>query len=510
MSRTKSLKLNALANLFNEFVTFVIGMILPRLILLAYGSSTNGLVSSVTQFLSFSALLRTGLDAVTQAALYKPLAENNTGQISSIMVATNNFMHKVSTILLCCIVAFAVIYPLMITGQFPYLYTVAMVLVLSISTFAVDMFGRKNMILLSADQKMYVYTIINVISNIVSYAISILLIELKLKLELDFDIIFIKLAAAIAFLLNPILLEVYVRKHYKLNYKAPANNLAIKNRWDAFFQQVAAIMNLRIDVILITLFQPLAMVSVYTVHNMVATNMCFLVRAPINGVTAAFGNIMAKNEYDNLRITFRFIEWALFALATFAFSVTGIMLSPFVMVYTRSVTDIEYFQPLFSFLLSFTTYCGCLRVPYQMIVEASGHFKEMKKGALFEVVVNLLVSIALMPWLGLIGVIIGTLVGCIIRTWQYSRYALKHILDFSILHAVKQYAVYATVFLLNSFAGKLLIRDVPSSYVEWIMQAIPVGLICLATVTVASLIFNGREVAYLWGRIKKKYAIANK
>ncbi len=504
MGRAKSLKLNVVTNLLNELVVFVTGLILPRLILLAYGSSVNGLTTSITQFLSFSVVLRAGLDAVTQTALYKPLADGDRTKISAILVATNKFLQRISAILLCCVTVFAFVYPFMIAGQYPYFYTVAMVFVQSISVFATNMFGRKNMILLSADQKLYIQTFATVIAHILSCAVSVALIELKLKFQLDFDIIFIKLASTLAFLIKPAILAVYVRKHYKIDYSVKADNVAIKNRWDAFFQQIASIVNERVDIILITLFQPLGVVSVYTVHNMITSNMFVLVRAPISGVTATFGNIMAKGERENLKVTFRFIEWSHFALSTFAFSATGIMINQFVMVYTRSVTDANYFQPIFSLLLSFATYFGSLRAPYQMLVEASGHFKEMKKGAILEAALNLIVSVAMVSWLGLVGVIIGTLAGTAVRTLQYSRYALKNVLYFPVLHAAKHYMVYISVFALNILLGKLMLGDAPSGYVEWMLNAIPVSLMCIATVTAVSLLFNRSEVLYLWGRIKQR------
>ena len=41
----------------------------------AYGSDVNGLVSSITQFLGYIALVEGGVGGVIRAALYKPLAK---------------------------------------------------------------------------------------------------------------------------------------------------------------------------------------------------------------------------------------------------------------------------------------------------------------------------------------------------------------------------------------------------------------------------------------------------
>ena len=42
---------NSIASLVQQIVTIFLGLILSRFILLAYGSATNGLISSINQFI---------------------------------------------------------------------------------------------------------------------------------------------------------------------------------------------------------------------------------------------------------------------------------------------------------------------------------------------------------------------------------------------------------------------------------------------------------------------------
>ena len=77
----KKLQLNTITSLLLEIVTIVSGFILPRLIMEEYGSSVNGLVNSITQFIGIIAFLEFGVGKVIQSALYKPLAEKDNEQI---------------------------------------------------------------------------------------------------------------------------------------------------------------------------------------------------------------------------------------------------------------------------------------------------------------------------------------------------------------------------------------------------------------------------------------------
>lgn len=88
MSLTRSRKVNFILNtvvpLIAQIITIASGFIVPQLILNVYGSTVNGLINSITQFLSVISLLDLGMGAVVSTALYRPLAEKNTDEISKI------------------------------------------------------------------------------------------------------------------------------------------------------------------------------------------------------------------------------------------------------------------------------------------------------------------------------------------------------------------------------------------------------------------------------------------
>jgi len=49
LDRIAKFKLNTITSVLNRVVLIISGIILPRLVLLNYGSETNGLVASITQ-----------------------------------------------------------------------------------------------------------------------------------------------------------------------------------------------------------------------------------------------------------------------------------------------------------------------------------------------------------------------------------------------------------------------------------------------------------------------------
>ena len=80
--RGKQALKNMVASLLLQVIVLLSGLILPRFILEAYGSSVNGMITSVNQFLTYLGLAEAGVGTATVVALYTPLALNQCNHIS--------------------------------------------------------------------------------------------------------------------------------------------------------------------------------------------------------------------------------------------------------------------------------------------------------------------------------------------------------------------------------------------------------------------------------------------
>ncbi len=498
MSRAKALKLNMLSGWLLEFVTFLSGLILPRLILTTFGSSCNGMVGAISQFLGFSAVLRAGVGGVTRAALFKPLAAKNKEGISAIMAATQNYMQKIGLIVAAYIVVLGGAYCLVMKGEFDWWYKFCMLLIIGAGTFADNFFGIKYKILLQADQKYYVQTMTAVISSVVASVVSVVLILIGSPL------LIVKIGSTCAVLLNPIILSVYVKKHYHLDSQVKADNSAIKQRWDAFVQQLAIIINHNVDLVLLTFFVPLKEISVYTIHYMVSGNIEKVVNSMVSGLNASFGSLIANNEEAHLKKTFRIVEWGLFSVCVVVFSTTAVMLTPFVSIYTHSVTDVNYIRPLFAFAMTLVAMMNSMRLPYQLLTEAAGHFKQTRNGSILEVGLNVAVSLVMLYFFGIIGVIIGTFVASLVRTTQFAAHAMKHILHVPVISLIKSYVLAMLTFLL--IVGIFWIFPIPTdiSIISWVLYATLVVVVATVITGVVGLIFHKEQLFGLKPYLLKK------
>lgn len=507
MSRKKKLLLNIVSGLLFQIVTLVCGFILPRYFLMYYGSEVNGLVSSISQFLAFITLAECGVGAVVQSALYKPLAEKDEAQISRIIKSADKFFKKIALILVVYIIGLTIIYPLFVSSSFDILFTISLILVVSISLFVQYFISMSYKLLMNADQIGFINLFVQIVVLILNTIVCILLMKNGVGIQ------YVKLTTALLHLIPPIFIVVYIKKHYKINKRIEITEEPIKQKWNGMAQHVSAVILQNTDVIVLTIFASLVSVSIYNVYYLVVFGLTSLVKSVSTGTEALLGNMLSKNETEKMYKTFSTYEFAMHFIVTILFCCAGILIVPFVKVYTSGITDANYIVPLFASILTLAQAVYCLRIPYNTIVKAAGHYKQTQKSAIIEAALNVILSVILVINFGLVGVAIGTLVAVAYRTIYFVIYLRKDILNRKISHFIKHVIVDVVIVALSVLACWSF--EMPSiSYISWIILAIKCSLIVFAIAIVVNLIVYHKMIKDVWisfkNRVKKKSKLGDK
>lgn len=489
--KDKKLLLNTTTSLFNQIVVIICGFILPRCFLVTYGSEVNGLITSITQFLGFISLMDLGISAVVKASLYTPLAKKEKKNISLIMISAKRFYKKIIIIFLVYLFFLCLLYPLKVNNEFDWLYTVSLILAMSISLIAQYYFGIVNQTLIDADQKIYINSLLNSFALILNTIFSVILM-----MYFNTSIQLVKLVTSLIYVIRPLYLMIYVRKYYDINYDYQLTSEPIKQKWNGILQHIASVVLQNTDVFILTLFSTLKNISIYNVYSLVVLGVKNIVVSLTSGMQSKMGNLLAKENYDELSDFFNKTEFFLHSIITFAFTATAILIVPFVKVYTRGITDANYDVPFFSLLITIAQMFYCLRLPYSQIVLAAGHFKETQGSALIEMLLNIIISVILVWNFGLNGVAIGTVISMAYRTNYYVFYISKHIIQRPIYYYVKHMCTDITVFILSILICQVFTMN-NLSYLGWIILAFKVCVV----VAIIFIIVN--YITY--GTIIKKY-----
>ncbi len=492
--RKKKLIYNTFSSLLFQLTTIICGFILPRLILSAFGSDVNGLVNSITQFLGIIAFLELGVGSVVQSSLYKPLVDKKQEDVSKIISSANKFFRNLARILLIYVVFLIIFYPIFVRNNYSFTYTATLIIAISISSFAQYYFGIVNRLLLTADQRGYVQYTAQTVAVIANTVVCYILIKLNCNIQT------IKLISSLIFLLQPFAIYLYIRKNYSIDIKIKYNEEPIKQKWNGIAQHVAAVILDGTDTVVLTLFATLSDVSIYSVYFLVVKGVKQLFMSMTNGITSLIGELWARKEIEELQRTFAWTEWVIHTGTTFVFGITMIMIVPFVKVYTLGINDANYTQPLFAVLMVLANAMYCLRLPYNIMILAAGHYKQTQKNYIIAAIINIVISILAVKSFGLIGVAIGTLIAMIYQTFWMAWYDSKNLVKWPFRKFVKQIIVDFLTLALCKLTSEMLTMDIVS-YRVWCLNAIQVSTIFLVIIFVINIIFYKKMVFQILKRL---------
>lgn len=487
---------NTAASLIAQITTLICGFILPRLFLQHYGSEVNGLVNSISQFLSVIAFLELGVGAVVQSSLYKPLAEKDNQQISKVVVSANKFFQRLACILLVYVISLMIIYPFIANQNFGFIYTATLIAAISISSFAQYYFGIVNSLLLNADQRGYIQY------NAQTVTIILNTIVCAIMISMDGTIQIVKLVTSLIYLARPIILQIYVNNHYTINWKIKYTQEPIKQKWNGVAQHVASVVLDGTDTIVLTVFSTLSNVSIYSVYFLVVKGVKTLFLSVTNGIQALIGELWAKQELDQLKSFFGWIEWLIHTGTTYVFSCTAALIVPFIQVYTLGIRDANYIQPTFAILLTLANAMHCLRLPYNIMVLAAGHYKQTQRNYIVAAILNIAVSVLTVKIWGLIGVTIGTLVAMTYQTIWLAIYDSRHFIYWPLKKVIRQFLVdIISSFLIISFGSHIVLKDI--TYFNWFFMAIKVAIVALFVAFCLNSLFYRSKMHRLMLKFRK-------
>lgn len=488
---------NLIVSLILQIVVLVCGFIVPKLIISSFGSNVNGLISSITQFLAYITLLEAGIGPVVRAALYKPIAKKNRQEIINIIKAADKFFKSIATIFVIYIIILCFIFPVIVKNEFDNIYTISLIIIISLSTFCEYFFGMAYRLFLKANQETYIISYIQIFTTIINTIIVLILVKTGANIHI------VKLGSACIYILRPILQHLYVKKRYNFDLNNAENNYKLENKWDGLSQHIAAVIHDNTDIAILTFFTSLTEVSVYSVYNLVIKGIKNLVDSLTGGVDAAFGDMIAKDEKKILNQNFSMYEFFYYTVISFLFICSLILIVPFINVYTNKITDVNYDRPIFASIMVIAELIYSLRIPYNTLTLSAGHFKQTMKGAWVEAILNIIISTILVLKLGIIGVAIGTLIAMSVRTAEFILYASKNILERNPLIGFKRIIeigieIICVVIINNLIYNKFKITN----YFEWGIYAIIVSIITILVIIIFNITVNKKEVIEVTKKIK--------
>lgn len=485
--------LSTVSALIYQVVAIICGLVLPRMLIQQYGSEVNGLVSSIQQFLGFIVLTEGGVGATVQASLYEPLVKGDFERINQIQGSACKFFNKFTLFIAVYTLILMMVYPLFIVSEVSHVYIVGLIFVLSLDSIITYLVGIFYQILLRADQRQYINNFISIVTVVIKTVAGIFIINS------GFGILFLELALTLFSVLRTLFLVFYTRKNYDVGRSVLGDKKPIKQKWNGIAQHVSAFIEDNIDIIVLTLFSSLENVSVYSVYYMVKKAVSCVMGSVTSGYAPLWGNLYAQNDRQILNRSFCFFQWLTYMIVAILFTDMGILVLPFVRLYTRNIQDAAYVNLQFAVIFTIAYALISIQGIYKGIVLAAGNFRETQMGDIIETILNIFCSVVFVFRFGIVGVAMGTLIAVFYKVLYLVWYLSKNVICQSPFVSLKYVfinglGVVAAIFLAS------MVKFGEDSFVGWTAYAFFVFVIsCLCCVGINFIFYR----AYIYALVRK-------
>lgn len=459
-----------------QVVNMLVGLFLPRLYLAVYGSEINGIISTANSFISYFSYLEAGIGLTLIHALFQPLARNDRAALNGLLAYSQKQYRRISYLYFALVVGLSLSFPFFSPtealgkGEF-----VALVLVIGLYG-ALDFFTMaKYRVLLTADRKEYVISYAMILAQLIRFVLVWLLLRTSLS------VVFVKIVPILTLLIRSLILRGYIRRHYPaVNYAVPpvADLSVTGSRWDALLLQISINTSLSLPTIVISQTLGFKEANVYAVYSLAACSMISIVSALSSGVSPKMGQSLARD--DRIEASYRLYDYAVSAVIALVFSVTAVMLLPFVRLYTDVAHDVNYLRPLYAVLIAIWAALYSYRIPMTAVINAAGIYRENRVHNLVNLGIQLVGGIAGALLAGIPGLLISMIAASLQRNIAFALVNSRALLH----NGLKRTLLYQAVIVLL-IGGSCLLAAPLLKAVSWSVWS---------WVAVASLVFAAEAV----------------
>lgn len=386
MQRNKKSLLNAITAVAQTVCNGILGIVFVKFVLTYFGSDFNGVNSTASQLVSILLLFEGGFTVATNVALFKPYFSGDSDRVDGIISATKSTFKKIGIVSLVIGFFLAGGYSFVINSDLPR-FLIFSVFFLTILPVCFNFYyATKYRILLQAEQKEYVISIITLVTTALGYLVNIIAIILGCRMW------FIRFTTMLFSLASSLLIGIYVKKHFPhINYEAKPAFDAIKGTKDVFAQKLTGVFYSTAPIMCITLTSGGTMLaSVYAVYNSVFVLLKGVLRAVIDAPRLGIGELAAQDDKEKTWGVYEQYEIITTVLLFVFLTTAAVLIMPFISVYTAGVLDINYRQPVIAVLLIFITYFELLHMPSGHLMNMTGQFRLSRN---FQILATVLLGI---------------------------------------------------------------------------------------------------------------------
>lgn len=443
MSRTSNTIRNMNFAMLGQAFGILVAFFSRRVFVICLSSEYLGLNGLFSNILSILSLAELGVGGALVYSLYRPIAENNTSEIKSLMLLYKRTYFAIGTVVFvsgCALAPFVQFF----ISEMPDIPYIRMIYLLYVVNSAASYFFTYKRSLIIANQQGYITSIYRyglfIILNIVQIITLVLTWNfiLYLSLQVAFTLFENVLLSRKANHMYPYLLEKDISP-LPSAVKAEIK----KNVFAMMFHKIGGVIVMGTDSILISKLVGLTEVGIYSNYLLIRQAVNTILGHMFQSAAASFGNLNVLESDERKLSVFQNINFA--GAWIFGFSSICLMAlyNPFISFW---LGEGYLFSKPTVFWIVAVFYVTGMRQACLTARDVMGVFWHDRYKPLFESVINLIASYILGTRMGVVGILIGTVISTMTTCFWVEPFVLyKHGFHAPVRTYFARYGIYTLV-----------------------------------------------------------------
>ncbi len=441
--RTEKSILNVSSNFFIYAFRSIMMFIVRTVFIKVLGEEILGLDGLFTNILLMLSITELGVSNAINFSLYKPLAKKDYEKVSILM----SFYKKVYKIIGIIVTILGLVVMLflnkIVTTDITNLNLYFIYLIYLFDTVNLYFISYKETLII-ADQNNYQLVKYNFVAYLFIYILQIIFLIITKSF-----IIYLLIKIIVMFInriyINRFISRQYKNVDFKTKQKIKNKDLSIikKNIRGMFFHKIGYYFINGTDNIVISKFLNLTMVGIYTNYLSLITMTNTLLSSLYKGITASFGNLIAledKKVQEEIFQKTNFAGHLIYSFVTIAFIV---LINSFITLWIGKKFLLEMTVVI---VICINFYIDGMRQSIDSIKDAAGVYDQDKYVPIIQSILNIVLSVILVKYIGILGVVLGTLISNItLPCWNRPYIIYKYVFKTS---PKKYYLDYMKNFLI--------------------------------------------------------------
>lgn len=423
MNKRKRLVIkNGMIGITSQVISLILQLISRKCFIQFIGVEILGINNTFISLLQTLSLAELGFQTAIVYSLYKPIHENDKKVINEIVNIYKIVYRGIGIIFIGLVI---VLLPFLrfILKNIQFNNSIYLFFLLQASASTCTYFLAYKRTLLYADQKEYVYKIVDMIANIIFKSLQIVTIvfleNYYLYLILQFCQVY----------LSNFVVHILCKKQYPYLHNVSINKTyfsrIMKDVKQVFAGRMAGYVYNCTDNLVISVMISTIAVGYFNNYTTITNNLKFLTASFMSPIAPIIGNyLIDKNTKDSRETTFRLYTHMRFIFSLIIIIPMLILIDDFIALWVGSEYVLSYWIKI---LLGIDLFVNLLQGPCSDYIFGSGLFKYDKYIQIIGMITNIGCSVILANILGVEGVLIGTIIsqtivwiGKSIITYRYS------------------------------------------------------------------------------------------